>query len=85
LRVLVGTCGFQRARGMHYSNLDVLEVQQTFYDPRDLSLFSKWRSEAPQRLGLRGPFQGIRVAMVVLGLQRRTYGLGRRLLKLWRS
>jgi uncharacterized protein YecE (DUF72 family) len=33
---------------MHYSNLDVLEVQQTFYDPRDLSLFSKWRSEAPQ-------------------------------------
>ena len=48
MRVLVGTCGFQRARGMHYSNLDVLEVQQTFYDPRDLSLFSKWRSEAPQ-------------------------------------
>jgi Uncharacterized conserved protein len=47
LRVLVGTCGFQRARGVHYSSLDVLEVQQTFYDPRDLSLFSRWRSEAP--------------------------------------
>ncbi len=48
MRVLVGTCGFQRARSAHYSNLDVLEVQQTFYDPRDLSLFTKWRSEAPQ-------------------------------------
>ncbi len=47
MRVLVGTCGFQRARAMHYSNLDALEVQQTFYDPRDLSLFTKWRSEAP--------------------------------------
>ena len=48
MRVLVGTCGFQRSRRLHYSNLDVLEVQQTFYDPRDVELFATWRSEAPE-------------------------------------
>lgn len=48
MRVFIGTCGFQKARRLHYENLDVLEVQQTFYDPRDLDTFARWRSEAPQ-------------------------------------
>ncbi|MEM0491192.1 MAG: DUF72 domain-containing protein [Acidilobaceae archaeon] len=47
IRILVGTCGFQRSRRLHYSNLDVVEVQQTFYDPRALETFYNWRREAP--------------------------------------
>ncbi|MEM1927269.1 MAG: DUF72 domain-containing protein [Acidilobaceae archaeon] len=43
----VGTCGFQRSRFAHYSSLDVLEVQQTFYDPR-VGDYARWRSEAPE-------------------------------------
>ncbi|MEM0340414.1 MAG: DUF72 domain-containing protein [Acidilobaceae archaeon] len=45
MKVKIGTCGFQKSRKAHYSNLDVLEVQQTFYDPRTES-YSKWRKEA---------------------------------------
>jgi len=48
LKVKVGTCGFQKSRKRHYAELDVVEVQQTFYDPRDIGAFRRWRSEAPQ-------------------------------------
>ncbi len=44
----VGTCGFQRARRLHYSNLDAVEVQQTFYDPPPPERLEAWRSEAPK-------------------------------------
>ncbi len=47
-RVIVGTCGFQKARRLHYRDLDAVEVQQTFYDPRDVDRLSLWRSEAPE-------------------------------------
>lgn len=47
-RILVGTCGFQKARRRHYSSLDAVEVQQTFYDPRPGERFAAWRSEAPE-------------------------------------
>jgi uncharacterized protein YecE (DUF72 family) len=46
--VKVGTCGFQRSRSSHYRLLDVLEVQQTFYDPPPPEKLSEWRSEAPE-------------------------------------
>ncbi|MEB2836282.1 MAG: DUF72 domain-containing protein [Desulfurococcales archaeon] len=45
---LVGTCGFQRARSLHYKSLDAVEVQQTFYDPPPPERLSKWRTEAPE-------------------------------------
>jgi uncharacterized protein YecE (DUF72 family) len=45
--VIVGTCGFQKARRRHYSELDAVEVQQTFYDPPSPDTLKKWRSEAP--------------------------------------
>jgi uncharacterized protein YecE (DUF72 family) len=48
LAIKVGTCGFQKARRKHYSELDVVEVQQTFYDPRDTRTFERWRREAPE-------------------------------------
>ena len=47
-RLVIGTCGFQRARKLHYTSLDGVEVQQTFYDPRVTDRLRKWRSEAPQ-------------------------------------
>lgn len=46
-RVLVGTCGFSKARRLIYRDLDVVEVQQTFYDPRPPESFRKYRVEAP--------------------------------------
>ncbi len=44
----MGTCGFQRARKQHYEVFDVLEIQQTFYDPPPLETLRKWRNEAPE-------------------------------------
>lgn len=48
MKVKVGTCGFQKSRKKHYTELDVVEVQQTFYDPRDTETFKRWRKEAPE-------------------------------------
>ncbi len=45
--VLVGTCGFSRSRRLIYANLDVVEIQETFYDPRPPEKYSKYREEAP--------------------------------------
>lgn len=47
-RILVGTCGFSRARHLIYKHLDVVEIQQTFYDPRPPEAFAKYRREAPE-------------------------------------
>ncbi|MEB3816902.1 MAG: DUF72 domain-containing protein [Desulfurococcales archaeon] len=46
--VIVGTCGFQKARKRHFEELDAVEVQQTFYDPPPPEKLSSWRREAPQ-------------------------------------
>ncbi|MCE4602118.1 MAG: DUF72 domain-containing protein [Desulfurococcales archaeon] len=46
-RLVIGTCGFQRARRLYYGNLNGVEVQQTFYDPRVTKILRGWRSEAP--------------------------------------
>lgn len=46
--IIVGTCGFQKSRRLHLRNLDVVEVQQTFYDPPGEDTLKKWISEAPE-------------------------------------
>lgn len=46
--IKVGTCGFQKSRSAHYRYLDVLEVQQTFYDPPSPDRLEGWRREAPE-------------------------------------
>jgi len=43
--VKVGTCGFNRSRKLIFSELDVVELQQTFYDPPPTE---KLAAEAPQ-------------------------------------
>ncbi len=46
--ILVGTCGFNRSQRATFSNLDVLELQQTFYDPPSLDWLRNLRSKAPE-------------------------------------
>ncbi|MCE4599673.1 MAG: DUF72 domain-containing protein, partial [Desulfurococcales archaeon] len=46
-KVLIGTCGFQKSRKLHYDRLDVVELQQTFYNPPNSETLRKWRKEAP--------------------------------------
>jgi len=47
-RVLVGTCGFSASRRKIYQDLDVVELQFTFYDPRDEKLLDRLASEKPE-------------------------------------
>ncbi len=47
MKVKVGTCGFQKSRRLHFSNLDVVEVQQTFYDPPSQETLARWKGDAP--------------------------------------
>jgi len=47
-KILVGTCGFSASRRKIYQDLDVVELQFTFYDPRDEKLLSKLASEKPE-------------------------------------
>jgi uncharacterized protein YecE (DUF72 family) len=44
----VGTCGFSKSRRLIYSKLDVVEVQQTFYDPRVPDMLERMANEAPE-------------------------------------
>jgi len=46
-KVKVGTCGFSKSRKQIYSELDIVEVQQTFYDPRNHQWLKKIKEEAP--------------------------------------
>lgn len=46
--IKIGCCGFPAARKKYFGSFAVVEVQQTFYQPPDLSLARKWRAEAPQ-------------------------------------
>ncbi len=45
--IWVGTCGFARRRADTFLNLQVVEIQQTFYRPVSLDLARRWRSAAP--------------------------------------
>jgi uncharacterized protein YecE (DUF72 family) len=47
-RVHVGCCGFRSSRESYYEVLDSVEVQQTFYQPPQVSTLARWREEAPR-------------------------------------
>ena len=44
----VGTCGFAGARARAFAHLDLVEIQQTFYQPPRPETAARWRAEAPQ-------------------------------------
>jgi len=46
--VKVGTCGLRSPHSKYYSNLDVVELQETFYDLPDPERLRRLRQEAPQ-------------------------------------
>jgi len=46
-RVRIGCCGFPVARAKYYEMFDVVEVQQTFYEPPRVETVRRWREEAP--------------------------------------
>jgi uncharacterized protein YecE (DUF72 family) len=47
MEIKVGCCGFPVSREKYYENFDVVEIQQTFYQPPEEKTVEKWRSEAP--------------------------------------
>ncbi len=46
--IYVGTCGFPRSRGEVFRNFDIVEIQETFYDPPPVERARRLRSEAPE-------------------------------------
>lgn len=47
-RVLVGTCGFAEARSRTFRDFDLVEVQETFYQPPGTGTVIRWRNAAPR-------------------------------------
>jgi len=45
--VKLGLCGFTIGRAAYYKAFEVVEVQQTFYDPPPPATLERWRSDAP--------------------------------------
>src|ERR1041384_8737161 len=45
--IKTGCCGFRLARTAYMRLFSVIEVQQTFYQPPQLSTLERWRAEAP--------------------------------------
>jgi uncharacterized protein YecE (DUF72 family) len=48
MKVKVGTCGFSASQKKIFENLDVVELQQTFYDPPPTTYLRRLREKAPQ-------------------------------------
>ena len=46
-RVKVGCCGFRMAMAEYVTHFPVVEVQQTFYQPPQISTLERWRAAAP--------------------------------------
>ncbi|MEA2490572.1 MAG: hypothetical protein QOH21_2364, partial [Acidobacteriota bacterium] len=42
-----GLCGFTINAAEYYATFDVLEVQQTFYEPPSKAVMARWREQAP--------------------------------------
>ncbi len=47
MRVKVGCCGFPKARTQYYKFFNLVEIQQTFYQPPQIRTAERWRQEAP--------------------------------------
>ena len=49
LDVNIGTCGFGRTKRPDYvKNLEVVEIQHTFYQPPMIKTLEKWRADVPE-------------------------------------
>jgi uncharacterized protein YecE (DUF72 family) len=48
MEIKIGCCGFPVAKDKYYRNFDVVEIQQTFYQPPLERTVLKWREEAPE-------------------------------------
>jgi uncharacterized protein YecE (DUF72 family) len=46
-QVKTGCCGFRMAQREYVQSFPVVEVQQTFYQPPQISTLEKWRADAP--------------------------------------
>ncbi|HKJ87698.1 MAG TPA: DUF72 domain-containing protein [Gammaproteobacteria bacterium] len=44
--IRVGTCGFAEAQAQTFRDLDILEVQRTFYQPPQIATARRWRERA---------------------------------------
>jgi uncharacterized protein YecE (DUF72 family) len=47
MQIKIGCCGFPVAKGKYHRNFDVVEIQQTFYQPPEEKTVLKWREQAP--------------------------------------
>lgn len=45
---LVGTCGFAKAQARLFRDFDIVEVQQTFYQPPRVKTVTHWRDNSPE-------------------------------------
>lgn len=45
--IKVGCCGWAEAHSKYFKDFKVIEVQETFYQPGEISKYEKWRKEAP--------------------------------------
>ena len=45
--IKVGCCGFRSAMAQYAQQFRVVEVQQTFYQPPQISTLERWRAQAP--------------------------------------
>lgn len=48
-RIAVGTCGFAESQARTWQDFDLVEIQQTFYEPPRTATARKWRASAPER------------------------------------
>lgn len=48
MNIKIGCCGFSVAKARYYDHFDVVELQQTFYQPPALKTAEKWRAEVPE-------------------------------------
>jgi uncharacterized protein YecE (DUF72 family) len=46
--ILVGCCGFALPQARYFRRFDLLEVQQSFYEPPRVETARRWRQKAPQ-------------------------------------
>jgi len=48
MSVKIGCCGFPVSRAKYFDTFDIVELQQTFYQPPEVSTAIKWREESPE-------------------------------------
>lgn len=47
MKIKIGCCGFPVAKDRYYQAFDVVELQQTFYQPPELATVKRWRDSSP--------------------------------------